>query len=457
VSRSIGILGGGLAGIAAAVALAQEGFPVTLIERRATLGGRASAFQSDGVWVDNCQHVILGCCTNLLHLLNDLKTSHLIRFYDSIPFYANGKTTLIKPSFLPSPFHFMPSFLKAPLFSWKEKLSILRLMGKLLKHAPNPEDLDKLTMLEWLKTEGQPEGAIEKFWSLVLVSTLNETLDRASAKYGVMFIQEAFLRDRVSASFGVPEVSLAELYHVGAETLLNQYKVRRIQATANAVAFESNRSKVFLDKDEPLEFDDLISAIPFYNLIPILPPQIRENRFFSRVNSLETSPILGIHYWFKKPLTQNRFGAFPLSPIHWFFTHPSRGESFYVELVVSASRALMDSSNDSLVQLGLKELSEYFPNAVASYLIKSIVVRETRATFSIKPGSDAFRPGQATPIPGFYLAGDWTDTGWPATMEGAVRSGYRAAELVMSQSGRSKAVLQREVSALSRNKVHHAN
>lgn len=429
--KQVGILGGGLAGIAAASALSQTGYRVTLIERRSILGGRASAFLSDGTWVDNCQHVLLGCCTELLRLLKELKTDHLIEFHSDIPFYSNSNLTIIRPSPLPAPFHFLPSFLGASLFSLKEKWSILNFFRRLLKNPPDPALLDKLTILEWLKTEKQTEAVIRKFWELILVSTLNETLDRASAKYGWMIIREAFLSDRNAAAFGVPNVALSELYHSGAETLFSDFKVERIQATVNAVSFENGKSQVYLDQGEKLEFDGLISALPFYNLLPILPPEIRESPFFSKIKSLETSPIIGIHYWFKSRFTENPFGAFALSPIHWFFAHPSRSDLFYVELVISACRSLLDSSNDALIDLGLKELERFFPNLPS--LSKAIVVREMRATFSIVPGSDRYRPSEKTPIPGFFLAGDWTDTGWPATMEGAVRSGTRAAEGIKSR------------------------
>lgn len=433
MNRAFAVIGGGLAGIAAAVSLGQRGHDVTLIERRSTLGGRASAFSSDGAWVDNCQHVILGCCTELLRLLKDLGTDKFIRFYPAIPFYAENKTTKLRPSRLPSPFHFLPGFLAAPMFSWKEKWSILRLFSKLWKTPPDPDRLDKLTILDWLRREKQPDSAIRKFWELILVSTLNETLDRASAKYGAMMIRESFLTDRNASLFGVPDVPLHDLYHEGAETLFNRYKVKRIQGAVNALGFEGERRQVYLDQEQKMEFDSIISAVPFYNLMPILPPQIRENEFFSKVKNLDTSPILGIHYWFKRALTRERFGAFPLSPIHWFFTHPSREDAFYVELVVSACRPLLDSTNNDIIRLGLKELARSFPEAAEQNLLKSIVVRETRATFSITPGSDRFRLPQSTPVSNFYLAGDWTDTGWPATMEGAVRSGYRAAELAHGQ------------------------
>ncbi len=434
VKKSLLVLGGGLAGIAAASALSERGYAITLVERHRILGGRASAFPHEGGWLDNCQHVLLGCCVNLLHLLQALNTRNNITFHKIVPFLANGKTSTLGPSQCPVPFHFLPAFLKAPLFSLSEKLGVIRLFSKLLWLKENDEQLDSLTMLEWLQREHQSKPIIDNFWNLILISTLNETLERTSAKYGIMVLRESFLPDREAALLGVPNVSLTELYHQAAETLFKERGVKHVQGKASRIAFEE-RPKVLLDDGTLLEADELISALPFYNLLPILPDSVANQPFFSRFRRLEMAPILGIHLWFSEKISDFPFGGLPGSPIHWFFVKPPEGGLHYVQLVVSACRDLMSQTNEAIIQLGLTELRKYVPGSRDANLLKAKVVREARATFSPAPGCDAFRPSQNTPIPHFYLAGDWTDTGWPSTMEGAVRSGYRCAEAVLRTDG----------------------
>lgn len=429
--KSVLVLGGGLAGIAAAVALAESNMEVSLVERHRFLGGRAAAFPVDEGWLDNCQHVILGCCTNLLHLLEKLGTRNKITFHREIPFLANGKTSSLIPTKWPVPFHFLPSFLNARLFSPREKVAVIRLFARLLTSAKHQESLNQITMLHWLKTQKQSDYLIENFWSLILISSVNETLERMSAKVGVMVLQKAFLGNREAALIGTPDVSLAELYHEPAQIFFRKNGIRFIQGKIQNISFENEKPEIFLEDGISLQANEIISTLPFYNLLPILPKNAQQMPFFNRFNNFETSPIIGIHLWFDRTVSDYPFGAFVGSPIHWFFVKPSEKNGAYLQLVISASYSLMTTSNDAILALALKELNRFLPGSRNAALTKARVVREARATFSATPGSDALRPPAQTPIPHFYLAGDWTDTGWPATMEGAVQSGYRAAELLL--------------------------
>jgi len=428
------VVGGGLAGIAAAVALSLASERVTLFERRRVLGGRASAFPVETGWLDNCQHVILGSCVNLMDLLKKLGTDQRVSFHSEIPFFELGKTTVIHPSRLPVPLHFLPSFLKAPLFNLKEKWEIVKLFSKLRTLSMEDPSLDQMTLETWLIRNNQSPESIANFWNIVFVSSLNETLNRISAKYGVMVLKETFFRKREFAEMGTPNVSLSELYHEAAESLFQKGKVKVVYSNVKAYDFTDSKPKVILDDGTMHEGDTLISAVPFYNLLPLLPEPMREDPFFSQTKNLETSPILGIHLWFDRHVTKAPFGAFPVSPIHWFFSKPPQDEGQYIQLVVSACRDFMNESTESLVDLGLQELRKIFPGKMqAARLVQSRVVRESRATFSPLPGVDRFRPTQVTPVPRFFLAGDWTQTGWPATMEGAVRSGYQAAAALLAR------------------------
>ncbi len=442
---SVLILGGGLSGIAAAAALAAEGCSVQIVERHRYLGGRASGFQDGEDWIDNCQHVVLGCCHSILDLFERLKIRNLISFHSSIPFLANGKTTILSPSIFPAPFHFLPGFLAAPLFSVREKWSILSLFARLSVGHENAEILEKMSMSEWLKKEKQPFSVIERFWKIILISSLNETLENMSAKYGVMVLKEAFLQSADSAAVGIPNVPLVSLYREAEKTLFGDLGVKSVRGTIKQIVFSESKPSVFLEEGTKLEADDLISSLPFYNLLPILPLPLQEDPFFKRFRRLETTPIVGIHFWFDRKITDKRFGAFPGSPIHWFFAKPDENDSqgaYYIQLVISASYEFSKTSNSELIDMGIRELQKYLPDSEKANLVKSRLVREMRATFSIKPETDNLRPSHKTEIPHFYLAGDWTDTGWPATMEGAVQSGYRCAELILEQKGFQKKILK---------------
>jgi squalene-associated FAD-dependent desaturase len=439
------ILGGGLAGISAALALAESGWKTALVERRRFLGGRAAAFPYEGGWLDNCQHVVLGCCINLLDLLEKLKTRALISFHESIPFFSQGKNAVIKPRKLPEPLHFIPDFLKAPLFSAKEKFDVVKLFSKLLFFPEKDEDLEKITMTNWLKSQKQSSLLIQNFWQIVLVSSVNENLERMSAKYGVMVLRKAFLPHRHSALMGTPTVPLSKLYHEPAVALFQKMGVKLLHANVKGIEKDGENWNVFLEDGKTLKAKSVISALPFYNLLPILPTKIARENFFARFSNLETSPILGIHLWFDRPISEKPFGALAGSPIHWFFVKPEDEGKHYVQLVVSASRDFMKSPSIELVKLGVSELKKYLPDAKHASLLKWHVVREARATFSAVPGSDAWRPTCETPLPNFFLAGDWTATEWPATMEGAVRSGYRAAERVLLHHGRTVSFLKEDL------------
>ncbi|MCL5054475.1 MAG: hydroxysqualene dehydroxylase HpnE [Firmicutes bacterium] len=439
---SVLILGGGLSGIAAATILAREGYSVQLVERHRYLGGRASGFRDGENWIDNCQHVVLGCCSAFLDLFEKLKIKRLIAFHSSIPFLANGKTTVLAPSKLPSPFHFLPRFLTAPLFSPQEKWSILSLFARLSFARNNPEVLDKINMMDWLKKMKQPFSVIERFWKIILISSLNETLENMSAKYGVMVLEKAFLQSPDSAAVGLPSVPLISLYEEAEKTLLGDLGVKKIKGTVKQIVLSEDKPAVILDDETKLTADDLISALPFYNLFPVLPLNLQEDRLFSNFKKLETTPILGIHFWFDQKITEERFGAFPGSPVHWFFANSFDQRFYYVQLVISAAYEFLKANNSDIIEMGIQELHKYLPDSKKAKLVKSVLVRETRATFSIKPDTDPLRPSQKTKIPHFFLAGDWTDTGWPATMEGAVQSGYRCAEFILEQKGFQKKILK---------------
>ena len=439
----VAIIGGGLAGLAAGCALAESGFNITVFERRPFLGGRASSYQHPGTGetVDNCQHVLLGCCTNLIDFYRRLKVQDKIRWYDQLTFLEpGGRSSVLSPYALPAPFHMTPAFLGANCLGIADKLSIAYAMAVLAPKTPRDTGRSFLT---WLRDHHQTERAIERFWKTVLVSALNEDLDRVSIPYAAQVIRESFLKSPEAGRMGVPAVPLTELYSVAGEYIKERGGDVRLRAGVDCLQ-PGSESVTLSVNGEKLLFDSVISAVPFDNLYKLLPETRDAEPLRLSLAKFETSPITGIHLWFDRQITDLDHAVLLDRNIQWMFNksrllETSRSDTgSYVELVVSASKKLVEKSRGDIIDLAVAELSEFFPQVRDAKLVKSTVIKEVHATYSPLPGSDEYRPKPGTIWPRLFLAGDWTATGWPATMEGAVRSGYAAAELVARASGPSE-------------------
>jgi zeta-carotene desaturase len=437
-SPRVAVVGGGLAGLAAGCALADSGFRVTLFERRPYLGGRASSYQHPGTGevVDNCQHVLLGCCTNLIQFYERLGVEGKIRWYDRLTFLEpGGRASVIKQSKLPAPLHNALAFLRAPCLNFSDKLSIAVALAALAPAAPRDQGESFLT---WLHRHRQTKQAIERFWQPVLVSALNEELDRAAVPYAAQVVRESFLKSAAAGRMGVPTVPLTELYSVAGDYIAAHGGEIRFRCSVESFLAEPEKVKLLVSGEET-SFDFVVSAVPFDVLSRILPQVSVADPLRQVLARFETSPITGIHLWFDRQITDLDHAVLLDRTIQWMF-HKSkllgRNENgSYVELVVSSSKTLVDKSRAEIIELGLAELREFFPDARDANLVKSTVIKEVHATYSPRPGVDVYRPHPVTLWPRVFLAGDWTATGWPATMEGAVRSGYMAAECVARAAG----------------------
>ena len=460
-SPSVAIVGGGLAGLAAGCALADSGFRVILFERRPYLGGRASSYQHPGTGevVDNCQHVLLGCCTNLIQFYERLGVQDKIRWYDRLTFLEpGGRASIVAASALPAPLHTAPSFLQAACLNFSDKLAIGRAMfalaldGKFEKGSGLAEE----TFLSWLERHDQTQHAIDRFWKTILVSALNEDLDRVSVRYAAQVVRESFLKSAAAGRMGVPTVPLSELYGVAGDYI--QSRGGEIRLRSAVEAFESSASGVqIVFAGEKQNFDFAVLAVSFDVLPRMLPQGLEADALRTNLEQFESSPITGIHLWFDRQVTDLDHAVLLDRTIQWMFhkstllaasSHAARPENgSYVELVVSSSKALVDKSRSEIVELALNEFREFFPAARNANLVKSTVIKEINATYSPKPGVDAYRPKSETPWPTIFLAGDWVATGWPATMEGAVRSGYMAAECVSKVAAKEAKFLAADLPA----------
>ncbi len=459
---TVAIAGGGLAGLAAACALSNAGFRVTLFEKRPFLGGRASSWEHPGTGevVDNCQHVLFRVCTNLIEFYNRIGVADQIRWYDEMTFIEpGGHTSVMKSSPLPAPLHTAPSFLKFSFLSAADKFSIARALVPLtLTTQPDTGQ----SFQHWLDQHGQTKNAVDRFWRPILVSALSEELDLISISAAAQVVRES-MKSRAARDMGVPTVPLTDLYNKAGDYIRARGGVLHFRQPVDGFVADSSSIHLHLrDQKEiqtpegapPLsrslrqgaDFDFLVIALPFDALSRVLPDSPESAPIREQLTHFENSPITGIHLWFDRQITDLDHAVLLDRTIQWMF-HKSRLQPMrtqeengatsgsYIELVVSSSKSLIDKSKSEIVELALAEVREFFPGARDANLVKSTVIKEVNATYSPRPGIDAHRPTSATAWPRVFLAGDWTATGWPATMEGAVRSGYLAAEAVARAAG----------------------
>jgi zeta-carotene desaturase len=353
--------------------------------------------------------------------------------------------------------HTAPSFLNFSFLSAADKLSISRALIPLTlrKQCDNGKSFQN-----WLNQHGQTQGAISRFWHPILVSALSEELDRISVSAAAQVVRES-MKSPEARHMGVPALPLTDLYNAAGDYvrargggLHFRCPVESFSAGSPQVAVRIRGSQE--DGSPELRFDYLILALPFDALNSLLPASPESTPLREKISQFENSPITGIHLWFDRQISDLDHAVLLDRTIQWMF-HKSRlqpmrtqGENgssgSYIELVVSSSKTLIDKSRTEIVDLALSEVREFFPAARQANLLKSTVVKEVNATYSPRPGIDAFRPTPVTPWPRVFLAGDWTATGWPATMEGAVRSGYLAAEALTRVAGNGQQFLSPDIS-----------
>jgi len=458
--KSVIVIGGGLAGLAAGVALAESGWRVRLFEQRPFLGGRATSYVlPDGEHVDNCQHVTLGCCTNLADFYKRVGSADKIKFFDRLFFLdPQGRRGEMQAGIFPAPFHMAGSFAAFRPLTLADKLSIARAMLDILRTKGHPADLEEnggISMREWLGRRGQTRGAIERFWRVVLVSALDEELDRTDARFGVDVFWKAFLSNRTGYRMGVPAVPLGNLYDGCKFEIERRGGEVHLRAAVRGLKIENGEiTAVRFDEGREEAADAYVFAVPHTALAELLPESVKQSEASLRnLDKIKVSPITGVHFWFDRRVMREPFLTLIDTTTQWIFNKTELyGDASgragktdggqYLQLVVSASYDLLPKSRQDIIDLCLNEVRHALPAARDAQLVKATVIKEAAATFSPEPGVDRWRPKQETYVRGLFLAGDWTATGWPATMEGAVRSGYLAAEAVLGVAGTPGKFLQ---------------
>jgi squalene-associated FAD-dependent desaturase len=453
------VVGAGAAGLAAAAALAGAGKSVTVLERKPYVGGRACSYEHPALGeVVDLQHVLLGCCTNLIELSEQAGGADKIRWYDKQTFLEpNGRSSTIVTSGLPAPFHFAPSFAGMSTMGWTDKIGLARGLMEFFRGYPAKDDE---SVEQWFKRTRQTERSIRHFWSPILMATLNDSAAHCSTRYGGKVFHELFIKSSTGGRLGIPTVPLSEFYSDVARLIEAQGGTVQLRASVEAITQERDGRWRVNVADAEYVAESIVLALPFEQTQKLLPAvRLNEQTAGLALNTRDElelkmarqvhSPFTSILLWFDREITDLDHAWLLDTTIEWFF-HKSRIRRYapekgsYVELVIAGSRAQLGMTREEILSPALEELAMFFPEVKRAKLVKSGVLKEARATFSVVPGLDRFRPGQATEWPGLFLAGDWTATEWPSTMEGAVRSGRLAAGAVM---GEERRFMAREIPA----------
>ena len=451
MSRRALVIGGGIAGIAAAARLAEAGWSVTLLEARSTLGGRVFSFRHPrtGRILDNGQHVIVGACRNLIAFLKRIDAWQYWRLQPRLDVAVSsraGRHGRLYGMAGPAPAHLLASFLAYPHLGIRDKAGAVRGLLASMRANRNAPGLEDGAFYQWLRAHGQSERAVNNLWNVLIEGTLNDNVRAVSAAMGLMIVQEGLLRGRRDANVGYPTVPLSDALGNPARRYLEGQGVRALTgcaARAICAGADGRVQGVIAGDGSRLTADAYISAVPFWILPNILPPSLAAAQPFAELNRLETAPIINIHLGYDRPVLAGDFRYFVDSPLQWVFNnsaicgneHPPAGRQTdgqqWLTVSISAAWDYIDCRRDALAQRIAAEMRAVLPAAADAVLLDAVVVKQRHATFRCTPGATRRRPGPRTASPNLFLAGEWTDTGWPSTMEGAVISGYNAANAAL--------------------------
>jgi squalene-associated FAD-dependent desaturase len=431
VSR-VTVVGGGLAGIAAALDCADAGASVTLLESRGRLGGAAYSFTRDGIHADNGQHVFLRCCTEYRDLLERIGAGDGITLQDrlEIPVLSPGhRPARLWRSGLPAPLHLAAAMSRYPLISVRDRASVARAMHAINSVDTDDPAADARPFSEWLAEHGQSEDAIDAIWSLIIRPTLNLEPAQASLAQAAQVFQVGLLRDRSAGDIGYARAPLSEIHDRAATATLTRAGVEvGLRRGVTGIVPTAGRFRVELNGAPTVEADVVIVAVQPDRLARLAPPAAGIDR--DALARLGSSPIVNLHFVFDRHVTDHEFAAGVGTPVQWVFDRTrsaglERGQ--YLVISLSAADDDLGVTSTELRERYEPALRELLPGAREAGVDTFFVTREHAATFRAAPGARAFRAGPRTALHGLVIAGSWTDTGWPATMEGAVRSGHAAA------------------------------
>jgi hydroxysqualene dehydroxylase len=428
LSIDVVVIGGGFAGLSAATALAEQGVGVLVLEARPTLGGRATAFIDPGTSerVDNGQHVLVGGYHETFAFLRRLNTAadvYVQRDLHIDVIDREGRVSTLKCPPLPPPLHLLGGVIGWKGIGWRDRAALIHMRH--VDDGPTSE-----TVRQWLVRHRQTPRLIELLWEPLAVAALNQSIDEASGAAFAGVVRRMFTNDRRDCALALPLKALDELYAIPAREYIERAGgAVRVNAPARVTCKGRMTVRV---RDELLQPTAVICATAWYALPAVFPDRPAPLETILRAaESTEASPIVTVNFWFDRPVTTHSFVGLPGRAMQWVFDKRALlgDASSHLSLVSSGATALVGQTNQELVDLALGELTVAFPAVAGAQLRRAVVVREKRATFSVAPGQPQ-RPHVETPLPEVFLAGDWIDTGLPATIESAVVSGHRAAAAV---------------------------
>ena len=440
------IVGGGFAGLTAGVALADAGWQVTVLERHASLGGRARSFTdpATGDIIDNGQHVFLSCYDHTLRFLTRLGTADRLVFQDrlEVAFAEPGRRlAVLRCPKLPAPWHVGVGLLGLSNLSWADKLAMWRVWTAVGRRvADGAGTLDRMTVAAWLASLGQSARSRQVFWDPLAIAALNEAPTQASALGFATVLARMFGTDWRASRLGLASVGLSDLYTVAASHVIaaagGSIRLNTAVAAMEGDGGGGRASGVRLASGERLIADAYVSAVPPRDLVRLLPGSLLDqDAAVAQARRFSSSPIVSINLWLDRAITDQPFVGFIGTRVQWLFNRPRlitpTHSARHVALVISAAAAFLAWSNEALVTMALDDLRACLPSARDAQLIRAQVVREHHATINTPRGSHAWRPGPTTTWENLFLAGDWTATGLPATIESAVASGYAAADCLL--------------------------
>lgn len=440
MSPDVIVIGGGLSGLSAAVDLALGGISVLVLEQRQHPGGRAYSFvdATTGDVVDNGQHLMMGCYHATRWMLKTIGSERLATLQPSlhIDFLhpVRGSSSLHCLS-IPPPFHLLVGMLNLRTLSLRDRLRLLR-VGLAIRR--NPEDIEPtiapLTVHQWLDSLGQSEENKKYLWDIIAIGSLNDDPRDVSALLFYRVLRSAFMGKRENSALLIPRVGLSDLVvRPSVEYIRSRGGDVRVNCSAEEARYEGSRMKGVRCADgSTLEARAFISAVPWYAVGSLLPPAQGESPK-SAVGRFQSSPIITINLWFDREIMKEEFVALLDSRVQWVFNksriyRSNDSTRQYLSLVISGAALFITMEPDELLAVALEDLSKVLPQTRSARLIHSLVIKEKRATFSPHPEIEPFRPSVETQFSNLFLAGDWTKTGYPATIEGAVLSGRRAAQ-----------------------------
>ncbi|MFC2084386.1 hydroxysqualene dehydroxylase HpnE [Bacteroidota bacterium] len=421
--KKVIIIGGGLAGLTAATYLVKAGFNVILLEASPKLGGRAySIFDTrDNKSFDNGQHLLMGCYHDTFKFLNiiDSENELIKQKFLKVYFVAKGgKVHLLNAGHTMYPANLVLGLLKYTACNYKDRLKILDFFLDLL--CTSEQDLKHLTVTEWLKSKNQNESIRNAFWDIISVGTLNCHPDLASASLFLKVLKEMFLNGNNSSVVLLPKSGLSQMYCTGSEKFITGSGgiIKKSSRVIKVEYDDNNIVKLFTPKEEFTDFDYLISAVPYYSFQTIFPKIHSELAL-----EFTYSTILNVHLWLKNNPFEQKFYGLINSRIHWVFNNDS-----HITIVISSAGQFDKWDNKSIIEMVISELSEYFPVFFRDFLVSYKIVKEKRATFIPDIISTKKRSSILQSYNNLFICGDWINTGLPATIEGAVKSGRKITE-----------------------------